>query len=113
MENKRRFQRFSMSEPVGYQQEGRSPEGSLSEDISQAGIKLNVSQFIPLNTTLELRIQVPGHVGTVAVLGKVVWVKEVPYRDDAWEIGLELAPSPEFASAVEEYISFHRFESFS
>src|SRR3569623_606693 len=104
MENKRRFLRFSFSEPVGYHKEGQTPEGSLSEDISEAGIKLNVSQFVPLNTVLELAIQLPGHVGVIPTHGKVVWIREVPYRDDAWEMGVELEPNQQFSSAVQDYI---------
>lgn len=113
MENKRRYPRFSFSEPVGYQGDGRILEGSLAEDISQTGIKLSVSQFIPLNTLLELHIQLPNQVEVVAVQGKVVWIREIPYRDDAWEIGLHIQPNEAFSSAIQDYISLHQFGSFS
>src|ERR1041385_5961121 len=98
MENKRKFPRFSLSEPVSYTREGSSPEGSLSEDVSEAGIKLSVSQFIPGNTLLELQIQLPGQPGVVPARARVIWVKEVAYRDDAWEVGLQIENSPEFLS---------------
>jgi hypothetical protein len=113
MENKRKFPRFSLSEPVGYSREGQAPEGSLSEDVSETGIKLTVSQFVPRNTLLELQIQLPGKVGVIPARAKVIWVKEVAYRDDAWEIGLQIEASPEYLSAVHDYISFYRFESLS
>jgi hypothetical protein len=115
MENKRQFPRFSFNEPVGYQKGGEysSLEGSVAEDISQAGLKLSVGEFIPLHTILELQIQLPGQIKLVPARAKVVWVKEIPHRDDAWEIGLQLVSSESFSSAIKDYVSSHRFGSLS
>jgi hypothetical protein len=113
MEEKRRYPRFSFNEPVGYQKEGQSLEGSLADDISQTGIKLSVSQFIPLNTELELQVQLPGQLGVIPAHGKVVWIREVPHRDDAWEVGLRIDQDEEFKLAIQEYITLYRLESLS
>ena len=88
-------------------------EGSVAEDISQAGLKLTIHEFIPLNTVLELQIQLPGQMKLVPARAKVVWVNEMPHRDDAWEIGLELVSSEAFSSAIKDYVSHHRFGSLS
>lgn len=115
MENKRQFPRFSFNEPVGYQRGGRSSfEGSVAEDISQTGLKLSVNEFIPLNTVLDLQIQLPGQMNLVPARAKVVWVKEVPHRDDAWEVGLQLIGSESFSEAIKDYVNYrHRFGSLS
>ena len=110
MENRRQHPRFSFNEPVGYQKLGEdSPvEGSVAEDISQTGLKLSVSEFIPLNTVLELQIQLPGQSQLLPARAKVVWVKEVPHQDDRWELGLQLIDGESFSSAVREYIGLHQ-----
>jgi len=115
MENKRQFPRFSFNEPVGYQRGGSSSlEGSVAEDISQTGLKLSVSEFIPLNTVLDLQIQLPGQMRLVSARAKVVWIKETAHRDDAWEVGLQLVGSESFSSAIKDYVSHHhRFGSLS
>ena len=114
MENKRRFPRFSFNEPVGYQRgEVSSLEGSVAEDISQTGLKLSVNEFIPLNTVLDLQIQLPGQMRLVSARAKVVWVNEVAHRDDAWEIGLQLIDGDSFSSAVKDYVHHHRYGSLS
>ncbi len=111
MENRRLAPRFSFNEPVGYQRGGGIPEGSIAEDISQTGLKLSVSEFIPLNTTLELQIQLPGQEQLVCAHTKVVWVKEIPHRDDAWEIGLHLISGESFSEAIRQYVNLRNLES--
>ncbi|MBF0489391.1 MAG: PilZ domain-containing protein [Candidatus Omnitrophica bacterium] len=114
MENKRKHPRSSFSEPVGYQRREDLPlEGSVAGDISQTGLKLSVNEFIPLNTILELQIQLPGQVQLVPAHAKVVWVREASHREDAWEIGLQLVSSENFSLAIREYVNRNRFESLS
>ncbi len=112
MDNRRRYQRYPFYEPVSFQQKHlETPlEGSLSEDISLQGLKLNVNEFIPLNTVLELQIQIPGQVRMVFVNAKVVWVKESPKRIDGWQVGLELVDDKSSLSEIENYVRFLRFE---
>ena len=112
MYNRRQHPRFSFNEPVGYCRGGDDPlAGSLADDISQTGLKLSVNEFIPLNTILELQIQLPGQEQLVSARTKVVWVKEMPHRDDAWEIGLQLISSDAFSSAISNYVNLRRPEA--
>ncbi len=114
MNNRRQNPRFVFNEAVGYQRGGGLPlEGSLADDISQTGLRLSVHEFIPLNTVLELKIQLPGQFQLIPFSAKVVWVKEIPFRDDAWEVGLSLVTSESFSSAIRDYVSINRLESLS
>ncbi|MBI3602183.1 MAG: PilZ domain-containing protein [Candidatus Omnitrophica bacterium] len=111
MENRRQFVRIPFYEPVGYQrQEASTLEGSLARDISQGGVKLRVNEFIALNTILELQIQLPGQIQLMKAHAKVVWARELPYRDDGWQVGLELIASESFSLAIRDYIGLRRFE---
>ena len=112
MDDKRRYQRFPFCESVGYHRREELPlEGSLSEDISRMGLKLNVNEFIPLNTTLELQIHIPGQVQVVFIQAKVVWVREHSQRVDAWQVGLQLIEKDSSLSDLENYIKFLRLEN--
>lgn len=112
MDNRRQYQRFPFYESVGFQRRDDAPaEGSLSEDISLKGVKLNVNEFIPLNTILELQIHIPGQARMVFVNAKVVWVRESPKRVDGWQVGLEINDNGSFLVDLENYIKYLRFES--
>ncbi len=111
MENRRQFVRIPFYEPVGYQkQEESCPEGSIARDISQGGLRLSVNNFIALNTILELQIQLPGQSQMITVHAKVIWIREIPYRDDSWQVGLQLMASELFLSAIRDYIGLRRFD---
>ena len=111
MNDKRQYQRFPFSESVGYQKREELPlVGSLSEDISRMGLKLNVNEFIPVNTTLELQIHLPGQVQVVFVTAKVVWIREHTQRLESWQVGLQLIGDGSSSSDLENYIKFLKLE---
>ena len=111
--NRRRYERFPFYESVAIQKKtDEAAEGSLSEDISQSGLKLNVNEFIPLNTVLELQIHFPGKVSLVNAQAKVVWVRESPKSIDAWQIGLEMIDQNSSLPDIENYIRLQRFKLF-
>jgi hypothetical protein len=110
MDNRRQHARFPFSGPLEYQKNESSPsQGSVAGDISQGGFKLKVNEFLPLGTILEVKIQLPGRLQVIPAHAKVVWVKEIPFRDDGWEVGLELI-AKEASSAIREFIGLHRFD---
>ncbi len=112
MNDKRQHQRFPFSESVGYQKSEEMPlVGSLSEDISRMGLKLNVNEFIPVNTTLELQVHLPGQVQMAFMTAKVVWIREHAQRLEAWQVGLQLIDDGTLSSELENYIKFLRLEN--
>jgi c-di-GMP-binding flagellar brake protein YcgR len=74
-------QRISHSEPVQFQiNEQAAMGGSLSKDISQGGIRLRLSEFLPLGTHLGLQLYLsPDRV--VECSGRVVWISQIPHSD--------------------------------
>jgi len=111
MENKRQFPRFRIDEPAMYQRYQDAPAvGSVAADISLGGVKLNVNEFIALNTVLNVNLHLPGQVQVVPARAVVVWVRERPYRDDCWEIGLQLLGDSLTSSTIRDYINRRRFD---
>ena len=113
MENRRQYVRFPFSEPIGYQRYREGPlEGSVAKDLSISGLKLCVNEFIPLNTVLEVQINLPNQTAVIPARAKVVWVREISYRDDGWEIGLQLMLSESSLSTLREFVGIDQRDSF-
>ncbi|HPN88714.1 MAG TPA: PilZ domain-containing protein [Candidatus Omnitrophota bacterium] len=67
----------------------RNPEqfdGSLACDISATGLRLIVNKFVPLNTELNLMIQLEPE-KCVECVAKVVWVQYMPFSEK-YQLGL-------------------------
>ena len=73
--------RIGHSEPVQFQTiQQASMGGSLSKDISKTGIRLRLSEFMPLGTHLGLQLYLsPDHL--VECSGRIVWISQIPYSD--------------------------------
>ena len=111
--NRRRYQRFPYYESVSLQRAQDFPlEGSLSEDISLSGLKLNISEFIPINTILEVKIHIPTRASLVTVPAKVVWVRESPKCTDGWQIGIELIENQSSLLEIENLTRYLKLKSF-
>lgn len=84
----RAYRRVEHSEPVRY--EFKDPDhfgGCVSYDISEGGIKLRLHEFVALGTELVLNIHLtPDRM--VECMGKVVWVRQLPYVDQ-YQVGIE------------------------
>ena len=78
---RRDCRRIQFREPVQYQYKDPSQFGGwLACDISEGGIKVNMNDFVPLDT--EISLQVPLANGkTIDCLGRVVWVQKLPFSD--------------------------------
>ena len=109
MMNDRQYSRFSFKESVGYQI-GEAPlTGSLSGDISEGGLRLNVHEFIPLNTIVRLQIHVSDPERVLAAQGRVVWVREVP-QSDRYDVGIEFVVDQDTGPVLRSYVSSRRFQ---
>ncbi len=86
--DKRQYPRFSFNGPVGYQRNEEYPEnGSLCIDVSQGGVKLRSSEFIPLHTLLDLKLHLKNPSRLLSVKGQVIWVREVPHSE-IFDVGI-------------------------
>jgi hypothetical protein len=62
----------------------------LIQDISATGLRLCSHEYIHSNQPLKLFINLPDNLPPIPVLGKVVWIKEIPDRQGIpYDLGLE------------------------
>ena len=75
--NKRNFQRFDVRASVNYRklESLATPRVTQTEDMSEAGIRINLPEYIEPETRLELTIRIPSGARPIMAIGRVVWVK--------------------------------------
>ena len=94
---RRSSRRIKLRESVQYRlKEAGDSQGCLSNDISEKGIRINSNDFLPLNTELNLQVQM-GLEGSLECQGRVVWMEKLPFAERYW-VGLEFVPSPSLAN---------------
>ncbi|MBU2062952.1 MAG: PilZ domain-containing protein [Candidatus Omnitrophica bacterium] len=91
---RRKCRRVSYSFPV---QSARLPPGYSSQfhnlitkDISEGGIQLDSFYFYPVEHKLMFEVFWSNEAAPVQTLGRVVWVKEVPFQQQ-YSIGIEFS----------------------
>jgi c-di-GMP-binding flagellar brake protein YcgR len=96
MEERRQYFRKNKSLAVAYQiQKGFLKIGSRSQDVSEAGMRLSVSQRLPPGVALDLEIR-PEDSLPILATGEVVWLKERDSFRFPFEAGIrftEIAPA--------------------
>ena len=65
----------------------------LAEDLSEGGIRLSSPELFPVESRVLLDLDTPSLDDPIRVLGKVVWVEQVPYADQ-WRVGVEFSDVP-------------------
>ncbi len=61
---------------------------TLSMDISASGARMQVNNFLPLGTLLEIKIMLKNPPQTITTLGKIKWIKSL-FADELFEVGFE------------------------
>ena len=89
--NKRNFQRFDVRASVNYRilESLATPNVTQTEDMSEAGIRINLPEYIEPETRLELTIRIPSQSQPILAIGRVVWVKPEPLNKQ-FTIGIQL-----------------------
>ena len=73
MQERRRYTRWVISQPVRYKRENSELEfDSNCRDISSQGISLEANQQLPPDTPVNMQINLEEQ-GKVAIRGKVIW----------------------------------------
>ena len=113
-DDKRKFERVNFREAVEYQlREPFNTGGCLAYDLSEGGIKINLNDFIPVSTEIEVRMRMGNNPKPINLMGRVAWVSQVPYSD-RYQVGLEFDQAAsdaitEFKKEVHRYIQSRRF----
>ncbi len=86
----RRYNRLKFRNSVLYQSlNERDFGGSVGCDISEGGLKLNLSQFIPVGTELSLQIEFSKD-NVCHCTGRVMWVEVLPLVE-RYRVGIEFS----------------------
>ncbi len=100
MSERRKYMRFNTPIDVEYRTLTLNPifGKALAKDLSKDGLKFGLKQDIPIGTTLEICLSVPGDNLPVFATGKIAWA-------DGLDAGLKLTKiSPAGRARVLEYV---------
>ena len=87
-EERRIFNRVECRKPVGFRLKDPSIFGGcLSSDISEGGIKVNLNEFVPLDTEFILEVKIATQ-EIVDCVARVVWIEKLAFMD-RYQAGLE------------------------
>ncbi len=87
--DKRRFHRAPFKRPIKLNMvRGDMLAIHVAQDISQGGIRVNVRQFLPLGTHVDVQVQIEDMGRMSELEARVVWVKELPYSE-MYQVGIE------------------------
>ncbi|MBN1869872.1 MAG: PilZ domain-containing protein [Candidatus Omnitrophica bacterium] len=105
VDEKRSFHRFHRAQPVRLQfKDPGQSGGSLSCDLSERGVRLHLSDFVPLNTELTLFIQLADE-SVVECPCRVAWVEKNRFSD-RYQAGLEFVETDSITDSQRKIRSF-------
>ncbi|MBU0467647.1 MAG: PilZ domain-containing protein [Candidatus Omnitrophica bacterium] len=88
VQEKRSFQRVECRNLVRFKlKDSAESEGCLAHDISDGGIKINLNEFVPLNSEVNLEVQLATQ-RIVDCVARIVWIEKMPFMD-RYQAGLE------------------------
>ena len=106
---KRRHQREKMIADVYYKDEKRqSFGGCVAKNVSESGVCINIGEFFPVGTILDLQFKLPLSPTAIYVKGKVVRVNKSPFNEERWEIGLEILMDLKYLKLVQQYMALKK-----
>ena len=89
---KRLFERSKFNGAVQFQYKGRPYYGgTIANDLSEDGIRINLHDFVPLNTELNLQVQQEAQ-KFIECIGRVVWIEQLAYSE-RFRAGLQFTGS--------------------
>ncbi|MBU4305497.1 MAG: PilZ domain-containing protein [Candidatus Omnitrophica bacterium] len=91
---RRRFLRLNSDCPVQLKQMPQNYpvqiHNSISEDISEGGLQLSSFYFYPVHCKLLVELFVSQEAEPIKVVGRVVWVEQMPYQE-RYKVGIEFS----------------------
>jgi len=107
---RRQYTRYIHKEPVQFQfKDPRSYGGCLSYDLGQGGIRIHLTDFVPLNTEIILRIKLDEE-NVVDCSGYVTWVEKIRFGD-YYQAGLKFVgddAAAEVQKMINQFLDAHR-----
>ncbi|OGX08873.1 MAG: hypothetical protein A2Y03_10845 [Omnitrophica WOR_2 bacterium GWF2_38_59] len=88
VQEKRSFQRVACRNVVKFKiKDSLESGGCLARDISDGGIKINLNEFVPLHSEVNLEVQLATQ-RIVDCVARIVWIEKMPFMD-RYQAGLE------------------------
>ncbi len=85
----RKFRRVPFTRPVRFDALNQERfSGHLAQDLSQGGLRCFSHEFVPVNTLVNLQIQLKDRMKVIDLQGRVVWVRFQPMTE-TYQLGLE------------------------
>ncbi|MGA1795599.1 MAG: PilZ domain-containing protein [bacterium] len=105
MNDKRQYLRIPESSELSYRLIPQTKTiGSISKDISTGGVRFSTREFIPIGSTLRIRLSIKTIPYIFDASLRVKWAKKMP-GSDRYEIGAEFIDIPrEGLLQLERYI---------
>lgn len=86
---KRRFPRVKINIPVQYKnlkKSGDTSTGTISRNLSEAGVCFKTGEFISLACRLVVELTVPNSPKPIKAISKIAWIKKLPVGEQ-YEMG--------------------------
>lgn len=99
--DRRKYFRFTVEFEVQYRQleSLRAHKISSTENMSERGIRITISEYFQPGTLLELSIKFPHEAHTIKAIGKIIWIKKDTLMQ-VYTAGLSLAHIEEIDKAL-------------
>jgi c-di-GMP-binding flagellar brake protein YcgR len=95
---RRRFGRVPFGGPVRAEQIPQPVPNRrwqlLSEDLSEGGLRLSSPDFLAVEQRVLLDVDTATTDDPIRIVGKVVWIAQVPYADQ-WQVGVYFSDVPQ------------------
>ena len=102
---RRRYNRIEFRQAIQFQ--SKDPAlggGSLSCDLSEGGVRVDMYDFVPLDAELTLQIRLAVE-KVIKYIGRVVWIRKFPFAD-RYQVGLEFSRDETFLAAKRQLHEF-------
>jgi len=76
--------RYELKDPAHFR-------GSTAYDLSETGVRLRLTEFIPVNTEILMNIQLRDG-SYYEYLGRISWISQIPFMDQ-YQAGVEFSKS--------------------
>lgn len=117
MREKRRTERLFSKSPITitYQHIGNEPPRRkiihhTSKDISPHGVRILTPVFLPVDSLLNIEVQLENPPRVLITRGRIRWIKNL-YSNEMFEMGIEfINPSLEFKRALRSHVEKLKLE---
>jgi len=105
IEEHRKQKRVKFSEAVNLQfTDPQRDSGTLSCDLSEGGLCINLNDFVPPNTELNVQVNL-GPQKVIEHLGRIAWVNKLPHSD-RYQAGVEFVEDDDLLEFRKEIQGF-------